>query len=82
MYFVQFEPGGTVDYVSGSLRDAKEFDPKYSQTIKEVQEEAGQAVTRGRGSVYSVWSIMQNRLKSKGIDWHSPAELNPNARFD
>jgi hypothetical protein len=82
VYFVQFKPDGTVDYVMESRRDAKEFDPKYSQTIKEVEDEVKKAGIHGRGSVHIFWSIVQKKLKNNGIDWHSPAELNPNTRFD
>jgi len=82
VYFVQFKPDGAVDYVMESRRDAKEFDPKYSQTIKEVEDDVKKAGIRGRGGVHVFWSIVQKKLKYKGIDWHSPAELNPNTRFD
>ena len=85
-YRVQFKPDGSVDYVMESRRDAKEYDPKYSQTIREVEDEVKARLEKGmipgrHPSVHGIWLIMRTKLKDKGIDWHSPAELNPNPRY-
>jgi len=85
-YQVQFKSDGSVRYLRETRYDAKEFDPKYGQAIKDANDQATAGMKKqgiqGRGSVHLFWSLVQKKLKEKGIDWHSPAELNPNARFD
>jgi hypothetical protein len=70
-----------------SLRDAKEFDPKYTQTIKDAMDQAEaelkkEGITHRFGSVHVFWPRVTKILKEKGVDWHSPAEMNPKTRYD
>jgi hypothetical protein len=87
-YSVQFKPDGSVYRVMGeSLRDAKEFDPKYTQTIKDAMDQAEaelkkEGITHRFGSVHVFWPRVTKILKEKGVDWHSPAEMNPKTRYD
>jgi len=85
-YAVQYKPDGSVHDVNEIRHDAKEYDPKYSQAIKEVEDRARTEMKKrgiqGLGSVKFFWRRVQEELKAKGIDWRSPAELNPNANFE
>lgn len=86
VYAVQFNPDGSVHDVTESRSDAKEYDPKYRWSIKKAKDQAESEMKKrgihGFGSVHDFWSRVQKKLKDKGIDWHSPAELNPNTTFD
>ena len=67
--------------------DAKEFDPKYMNTIKDVEDRVHAEMKRNGtfgqfGSVHTFWELKQEYLKAKDIIWHSPEELNPNTRYD
>jgi len=67
--------------------DAKEFDLKYMQIIKDVEAEVAaemkQNGTSGKlGSIHDFWGMTQDKLKAKNIIWHSPAELNPSINYD
>jgi len=67
--------------------DAKEFDPKYMQIIKDVEVEVDAEMKRNGtsgklGSVHTFWGLTQDKLSAKNIIWHSPAELNPNINYD
>ena len=86
-YSVKFKGDGSLDYVHDSRGDAKEYDPKYQKVIKEVEDEAHAEMKRdgsfGRfGSVHTFWHLKKVKLKAKGIEWRSPAELNSNTNYD
>ncbi|PWU11835.1 MAG: hypothetical protein C5B50_22500 [Verrucomicrobia bacterium] len=87
IYRLNFTPGGRLDYIEEERRDAKEDEPRYEKTIKDAKAETEAEMkkngTYGRlGSVHTFWHLLKQRLKAKGIDWRSPAELNPNTRYD
>jgi hypothetical protein len=57
------------------------------QVFEEVDLEVKAELVRRReakqfGAVHSYWRIKKEKLKSRGIDWQSPQELNPHIRFD
>lgn len=56
---------------------------KATQLLKEGKgKEAGQLYERF-GSCHEIWDIEQKLLKEKhGIDWRTPAEINPHIKFD
>jgi hypothetical protein len=60
--------------------DAKEFDPKYETIFQEVDQKVNEIMKRknikGLGSCYYYWDLKKKYLKTEGIDWKSPAELN------
>jgi hypothetical protein len=73
--------------ISHTKCDAKEFDPKYTQIIKDVMVEVDAEMKRNGtsgklGSIHTFWRLTQDKLKAKNIIWHSPAELNPNINYD
>lgn len=86
-YFVMFKADGSLDYVQDSKCDAKEYAPEYRKAIKEVEKEVEAEMkkngTYGKfGSVHGFWHRKQEKLKARGIEWHSPSELNPNVCYD
>jgi hypothetical protein len=86
-YEVRFNSHGIVDDVSESLCDGKEYDPKYSRTIRDAMHQAtAELTTEGvphrLGYVHVFWQRVKKMLKEKGIDWHSPAEMNPTRIYD
>jgi len=68
--------------------DSKEDDPKYKDIIRQAEIEANELVDRecpdaSLGRCHAVWAEQKHILKEKhGIDWKSPKEMNPLARFD
>jgi hypothetical protein len=86
-YFVRFEADGTFEGSREGRCDAKEFDPRFQQIIKDVEEEAHVEMKKdgsfGKlGSVHTFWNLKKEKLKAKGIEWRSPAELNPDTIYD
>ncbi|HWI55735.1 MAG TPA: hypothetical protein VNZ22_00810 [Bacillota bacterium] len=85
-YTVQFKADGSLDYVRESRYDAKDYDPEYQKIIKEVESEVTAQMTKtgndGLGSSLTFWLLKKEKLRLKGINWRSPAELNPNTSFD
>ena len=65
--------------------DAKEFDPKYREIIKEAEIETALKMqkerVRGIHSIVVFWSWKKEYLKQKGIDWKSPWDLNENSWY-
>ena len=86
-YFMTLNADGSLDYVHESRRDAKDYDPKYQNVIKEVvaevQTEMKKSGSYGKfGSVHEFTHLKKEKLKARGIAWRSPSELNPGASFD
>jgi len=66
-------------------RDPIEDDPKYKDILssvdKEIEKELGDPIPMGYCHV--IWVKKKQILKDRyGVDWKSPAELNPNIEFD
>jgi len=91
-YLLYFNSDGSFNYdrseISGDEKfDAKEVDPKYEKLFREVTEEIEaemkkQGDSKGLGSCHTFWRLKKEKLKQKGILWRSPAELNPDTRYD
>jgi len=69
------------------LEDPIETDPRYAGMLAEADVEAERALRgmgiEGLGACHYHWDVKQRFLKEKyGIDWKSPAEMNPGACFD
>lgn len=67
------------------VRDPQESDPVLGPIIEEVlRREAGPtSIQRQLGYCHVVWRRAKDRLRSEhGIEWQSPADLNPDCRFD
>lgn len=73
---------------SGLKRDPIEADPRYRKIFAGIELEVDQAVAgdprRGSmGFVHLRWEVKKRILKQNyGIEWRSPAELNPHVMFD
>lgn len=83
----QFKPSGQVDSFDTERIDPGETNPQYKPIIRaidaELEAQMRQQGTYGKpGSLHTFWQLKKERLKAKGIDWHSPAELNPSTRYD
>jgi hypothetical protein len=60
-------------------------DPTYAWAVKEAGERATEEVGRPfkMGTCHRIWNRKKQILKEEfGIDWYSPREMNPSARFD
>ncbi len=73
---------------TGLYYDPVEDDPRYAEVFTKIDDEVKQALANdpkkgSMGFVHLVWQTKQRILKYKyTIDWRTPAELNPNVRFD
>jgi len=87
VYMLDFAPDGRLNFIEESRRDAKEDDPKFEKSIKAAYDEAEAEMRRNGtfgklGSCHTLWRLVKEKLKSKGIGWRSPRELNPNIIYD
>ena len=63
-------------------RDPIEFELKYKDVFSQIDEEVRQEIG-GPGYHRQFWSTKKRILKEKyGIDWKSPAEMNPTIEYD
>lgn len=80
-YYSNFGEGG--DKIR---RDAVELDPHNAGEFDIIDAEVEEALKyagRGMGFIHTFWATKKQILKEKyGIDWRSPAELNPEWFFD
>lgn len=66
-------------------RDPIEDDPKYKDILAAVDQEIKEQIgdSRQLGLCHLIWGMKKQILKERyGIDWQSPADLNPLADFD
>ena len=67
-------------------RDPVEYTEKYLKILPELEEKIEnelKGVRRGHGFCFEYWSAKGEILeRDYGIDWRSPAVLNPSTRFD
>lgn len=88
IYHIEFNPDGSLYSVKDRWKcDAKDIDPKYRRLFKLVDDEIKEAMEKdgsyGKlGSCHSFWRMKKELLKTKGISWRSPSELNPGTLFD
>lgn len=83
----EFKPSGQLDSFRAERIDPSELDPKSKTLIESVDAEIkAQMLQKGTygklGSIQTYWTLKKIQLKAKGIDWHSPAELNPGTSYD
>lgn len=86
-YVISLKADGTLDRIDASKSDAKEFDPKFEAVMNEVDAEVTaemkQNGTFGQfGSGHTFWQLKKEKLKSRGVSWHSPSELNQGRIYD
>ncbi len=68
------------------LKDPVEYTPQYLAIREELEAELQEKLKNfphGIGFCHVYWGMKKRLLKEKyGIDWKSPAELNPTVMFD
>lgn len=78
--------GGYVASFGGEKRDPLEGDPRYRRAFEQAETKTMQklrGVRRGLGFVHLYWQTKKQILRSDyGLDWKTPAELNPNIFYD
>jgi hypothetical protein len=63
--------------------DPIEDEPEYKKIIDEVRIEAENKYPKEElGRCSYIWWYMEEKLPQQGIDWLSPATMNPHIRFD
>lgn len=83
----EFNPSGQVDSFRAERIDPSETNPQYQPFIRavdaELEAQMKQQGTYGQpGAIHSYWRLKKEKLKARGIDWHSPEELNPGSHYD
>lgn len=66
-------------------RDAVELTEEYKQAYAKIEPKLQQEISqlpKCRGMCHRAWSIEKQLLAAEGIDWRTPAEMNPNVHFD
>ena len=59
------------------------FRPMLEGAEREAQKEFAKFAPHRLGSIHLFWDIKKQILKEKyGIDWRTPAEMNPKIKFD
>jgi hypothetical protein len=68
------------------IRDPQEDDPRLREIFKQVDTEVEKVLStysKESSSIHIYWGTKQRILKEKyGIDWNTPAEMNPSIYFD
>jgi len=68
----------------GIFQDPIELDEQFGKLVQEAAEKAEKTFTyKGMGACHLIWHEQARILKDEhGIDWYSPAEMNPWVNFD
>lgn len=69
----------------GLKKDPVEWTARWEEVIDEADRMAFanlNDVSRGMGFCFSYWHEREKALRQFGIEWRSPAEMNPRVRFD
>ena len=81
LYQVTIDPRRPEPLVCQVIVDPKQYDPAYRDLIREVEEEVEAQMKRdgtfmGRAG-YQFERLKQVKLKARGVEWRTGAELNP-----
>lgn len=66
-------------------RDPVEWTEEYERAIDDAEAEAYGLLAdtpRGMGFCFAYWGALKTALAARGIDWHTPPEMNPRVMFD
>jgi hypothetical protein len=78
--------GGHVGSFGREKHDPLENDPRYHRAFQETDSKTKRklaGVQRGLGFVHLYWQTKKQILRRDyGLDWKTPAELNPNISYD
>ncbi len=64
------------------VEDAPEYKAIEEQVEREIQEELGDEPRSCRGFCHRYWAVKREVLARHGIEWRSPAVMNPRVKFD
>ena len=67
------------------LFDPVEHTLEYETVIYEAEEEVAKELKdepRCMGFCFAYWSALRDALQRRGIEWHSPHQMNPRVHFD
>lgn len=86
-YELNYHADGTLDYIDTEKHDVKEFIPKYADLMKTVDAEVTAELEKSADpdkadSDRAKWTLKKAKLKARGLDWQSPAELNPDTEYE
>lgn len=65
--------------------DPVQMSPEWEEVIYDVEREVDEKLkdeTRGMGFCFGYWSAKRAALEKRGIQWRSPASMNPRVMFD
>jgi hypothetical protein len=82
VFRITFSTDGSVSGIASLKCDAKEVDPHYRKVIaevnREVEAEVNKATQQGTPSYrIDANGLKKRKLRARGIDWRSPADLDP-----
>ena len=69
----------------GIKRDPVETTEEYAKAMEKINLVLEKEFPKDQwymGTCHRYWCRQKELLKEAGIDWHTPAEMNPNAKFD
>jgi hypothetical protein len=65
------------------IRDPIEDDPRYREILERADAETREELAGKERNCYVFWKVKKRILKERhGLDWKTPAELNPTVLFD
>lgn len=86
---IHFADNDQLDQIEEPGRFLKKDPVEWTARWEEVIDEADRMafanlndVSRGMGFCFSYWHEREKALRQFGIEWRSPAEMNPRVRFD
>lgn len=85
---IQYADSGKLDLIEqeGHMKnDPVEWTARFEEVIDDAEREALSHLTdapRSMGFCHAYWSRLSDALSDRGIDWRSPALMNPRCMFD
>lgn len=71
-HFLKFDP----------IERTPAWEENYYEVEQAVDTAIGNDCVRGMGFCFEYWRVKQEVLMQRGVEWHTPAQLNPRVRFD
>lgn len=86
-FYLYFNPDDTFNHLEEVRCDAIEIDPKMAPLLKQIDAQVEARMRQDRtygsyGALRIFWRLRKEQLRTRGITWRTPAELNPNTRYD
>jgi hypothetical protein len=86
-YLVRLKKDKGLEDIQLERCDSKDYAEEYQDDMDEVEEETQEelrktGISGGTGAMRLFWQLKQEKLKARGIEWHTPGELNPDKSYD